>query len=134
MNDLKLSEKEVKLITELREKEATEEAKRQATVGLEEKFRAAVVSAHSEIDGHLNAAKASLEMAVSVAEKHGIPFSTQIVNMNYQRRYTPKTFSKKWNQPTREGNIIVGDIMNEFDLYNTSESGWEHWNTSSLTC
>lgn len=124
---------EMEMLTKLREQKAQKikeeeerKAKEAARSTLDDKFRVAVTKAQKEIEDQLALARASLEDAVAISERYGIPFESEIVNVGRNRTYFPYSFEKKW------GDVSI-ETREEFDIYNCSD-GWEYWSTSSLNC
>lgn len=96
------------------------------------KFLKAVEQANKEIELHIKEAKASLNKAVAVSEQYGVPFQSDVVEFA-ERSYTPESFRKYWNGVSLydESNGYISEFLCYGDF---SESGWEYWNSSSLTC
>ncbi len=107
-----------------------QENERKAKVrNLEQEFESSLEEANSEIDKYLKIAQEAVEKAVEVSEKTGIPFNMDLSGMPGSRQYVPFTFNKKWKD-------LGGDFLYNYDLNveDLSRSGWEYWNTSSLSC
>jgi hypothetical protein len=69
-----------------------------------------------------------LKLAVAVSDKYGIPFSTDVVEMDEERQYVPNSFKKQWPG-------VDYEILSEMDIYLHGDGiGWEYWSTSSLSC
>lgn len=135
---VELTEEELRWLEQTREQKAREEAaakaeeeRKAARRGLEAKFREAMEVGQVEIDRHLEAASRELDLAVAAAEKHGVPFRSSLSELR-SRRYVPASFRSKWADADQG---VIQDILEDFDIWvGTRESGWEYWNTSSLTC
>lgn len=135
MKTIELNDEELAVINEIRAEKARQEAAakklREEQIlnkSLESKFREALTVARKEIEGHIGNARRCLNEAVAVSEKYGVPFSTDIVEMDTERQYIPTTYNTQW-----PGNNYK--ILSEFHIYiNYDRPGWEYWNTSSMSC
>ncbi|HVI42689.1 MAG TPA: hypothetical protein VM577_18750 [Anaerovoracaceae bacterium] len=134
-----VTDEEMRLLMQIREQKAQDEAAAKAAaekaankVQLEAKFREAMTAGHAEIKQHINAAKMELNLAVQASEKHGVPFTSGINELR-SRRYVPASFRTKWADADQSA---VRSVLEDFDIYigSSRETGWEYWNTSSLSC
>lgn len=136
---VELTDEELKILEQIRAQKARQEAAAKAEAerlankaNLEAKFREAMDVGHKEIDEHLKAAKKELDLAIQASEKHGVPFHSSISELR-ARKYVPRSFSSKWANADQSA---VRDVLEDFDIYigSSRETGWEYWNTSSLSC
>jgi hypothetical protein len=100
---------------------------------LEEEFVKAVEETQLEIKKYLDEAKAALAKAVEVSEKNGIPFESTIYSW-CSRVYTPVSLSEKWEELDRQDEDRFSELLEECGFNGCPDTGWEHWNSSSLFC
>lgn len=140
---VEVSEAEMKVLNAFREdnlrkeaevkaKEAEVKAKEERklkSVDLEKQFREAVKEVTKEINKHIVNSRVELNKAVELAEKHGVPFRSSMVDMDRSRAYVPRSFSSKWEDLDDE--FLYDELDGDFSSY---DSGWEYWSSSSLSC
>lgn len=96
---------------------------------LEGKFKAAISDSQKQVDVHLKAAMAELKKAFSVAEKTGIPFTSEICDT--YNTYVPKSFKTKWKNKLSEE--FLEDLM-EDDLIELGEDFGDYGGWTSSYC
>lgn len=85
------------------------------------------VNAKKKIGVHLEQVKCSIDAAVNVSEKTGVPFKLDILDLP-ERQYMPETFKK--------GSLSLTEISEILGFWPLTDppSGWEFWRTSKLDC
>lgn len=124
--------------------ERPEEADRAAKFSqLEKEFTTLVTDVTPEIEAELKLAKAALKRAEAIAEKHGVPFKSNIYTW-VGAGYVPKSFHATYEEMSsldEEGTLYetLYDLL-EFSPTNDYDgeliTGWEcaGWSSSSLRC
>ncbi len=102
----------------------------QDQLDLENKFKQALQSVQSQFDIHLAEANEAIKKAVAVSNKTGIPFKCDLFCMP-DRWYTPDSYESNFGELDYE---FLEELDFNYFVQDINKSGWEHWNTSSLTC
>jgi dsDNA-specific endonuclease/ATPase MutS2 len=140
---IQLTKEEEKLILEKRQleqqlKENSEKQKELNSIKfkeLEKEFKIAYDKANEEVEKCILSAKKELKKIENISEKYGVPIDSPIVDIGKTRNYTPKSFFEKWaNHLENLDDDMYDNFIEEYELYNSSESGWQYWSISSLSC
>lgn len=131
MNEL--TTEEVELIVKIRAEQNLMKEEMRKSQSLEDQFKNELNLALSEIQQHLNNAREEIQKATKISDITGIPFSSNVICLDIQREYTPKTFNKKWGKVEYD---FMENLLSEFGMHHYQSGGqeWQYWNTSSLDC
>ncbi len=87
---------------------------------LEEEFLALVSSIGEQIKAKIRIAEQALDEAVDLADKHGIPFYSEVSQIG--QSYVPDSFDERFESLDKE---TVADLL-DISEYNLNHMGWRH--------
>jgi len=92
---------------------------------LEQEFADACASVSKEIQTHLTQAGIALQKAIDIAEKHGVPFNSNISFLN--NSYVPESFSSSKFASMDDGEIAeIAGIYSDYLSDILFSGGWLH--------
>lgn len=101
--------------------EETEEDEEEDTSDLEAEFRKVFKSHIDKIDKQLEIASKAIAKAEKLAEKYGLPFSSNVSPLS--QSYFPESFVEKFGDLDSD---TVYDITGAYTSYYNEGAGWEH--------